>query len=136
MSQSCRQGKVARQSSIIGDDFDATADRSNLDYVCDLKTDGLRGCCLAFCLTDFKFGSMETTLTIRLPRKQRDALRRRAAAERRSESALVREMIDREMQREFDFERVRHLVGSIASQPKHWDKDSWRKHIRRRNWRS
>jgi hypothetical protein len=45
-------------------------------------------------------------------------------------------MIDREMQREFDFERVRHLVGSIASRPKHWEKDSWRKHIRRRNWRS
>jgi Ribbon-helix-helix protein, copG family len=79
---------------------------------------------------------METTLTIRLPRKQRDALRRRAAAEKRSESALVREMIDQEMRREFDFERVRHLVGSIASRSKHWDKDSWRKHIRRRNWRS
>jgi hypothetical protein len=79
---------------------------------------------------------METTLTIRLPRRQREALKRRAAAEKRSESALVREMIDREMQREFDFERVRHLVGSIASRPKHWEKDSWRKHIRRRNWRS
>ena len=78
---------------------------------------------------------METTLTIRLPRKQRDAIRRRAAAEKRSESALVREMIDREMQREFNFERVRHLVGSIASRPKHWARDSWRKHIRERNWR-
>jgi hypothetical protein len=79
---------------------------------------------------------METTLTIRLPRKQRDALRRRAAAERRSESALVRDLIDREMQRGFDFDRIRHLVGSIASRPKHWEKDSWRKHIRSRNWRS
>jgi predicted DNA-binding protein len=79
---------------------------------------------------------METTLTIRLPRKQREALRRRAAAEKRSESALVREMIDREMQRGFDFDRIRHLVGSIASRPKHWEKDSWRKHIRSRNWRS
>ena len=79
---------------------------------------------------------METILTIRLPRKQREALRRRAAAEKRSESALVREMIDREMQREFDFDHVRHLVGSIASRPKHWARDYWRKHIRRRNWRS
>lgn len=79
---------------------------------------------------------METTLTIRLPRRQREALKRRAAAEKQSESALVRAMIDREMQREFYFERVRHLVGSIASRPKHWEKDSWRKHIRRRNWRS
>jgi predicted DNA-binding protein len=78
---------------------------------------------------------METTLTIRLPRKQREALRRRAAAEMRSESALVREMIDREMQREFNFDLVRHLVGSIASRSKHWEGDSWRKHIHQRNWR-
>jgi predicted DNA-binding protein len=78
---------------------------------------------------------MDTTLTIRLPRRQREALKRRAAAEKRSESALVREMIDREMHRQFDFDRVRHLVGSIASRPKHWARDSWRKHIRERNWR-
>jgi hypothetical protein len=44
-------------------------------------------------------------------------------------------LIDREIQRGFDFDRVRHLVGSIASPPKHWEKDSWRKHIRQRNWR-
>lgn len=78
---------------------------------------------------------MESTLTIRLPRKQREALRRRAAAEKRSESALVREMIGREMRRQFDFDGVRHLVGSIASRPKHWEKNSWRKHIRQHNWR-
>ncbi len=75
------------------------------------------------------------TLTIRLRAKQREALRRRATAEKRSESALVREMIDREMQRGFDFERVRHLVGSVVSPRRHWEKDSWRKHIRQRNWR-
>jgi hypothetical protein len=79
---------------------------------------------------------METTLTIRLPKKQRDALKRRAVAEKRSESAFVRDLIDREMQREFNFDRVRHLVGSIVSRSKHWEKDSWRKHIRQRNWRS
>jgi predicted DNA-binding protein len=78
---------------------------------------------------------MKTTLTIRLPAKQREALRRRAAAEKRSESALVRDLIEREIQRGFDFDRVRHLVGSIASSPKHWEKDSWREHIRQRNWR-
>ena len=76
---------------------------------------------------------METTLTIRLPAKQRDALRRRAAAEKRSESALLRELIERELQRGFDFDHVRHLVGSVASPPRHWDKDSWRRHIRKRN---
>jgi len=78
---------------------------------------------------------METTLTIRLPAKQRAALRRRAAAEKRTESALVREMIEREINRSFDFERVRHVIGSIASARKHWEKDPWRKHIRQRNWR-
>jgi hypothetical protein len=78
---------------------------------------------------------METTLTIRLSAKQREALRGRAVAERRSESALVRDLIDREIERGFDFERVGHLVGSITSPPKHWEKDSWRKHIRQRNWR-
>jgi len=78
---------------------------------------------------------VQATLTIRLRAKQREALRRRATAEKRSESALVREMIDREMQRGFDFERVRHLVGSVVSPRRHWEKDSWRKHIRQRNWR-
>ena len=91
--------------------------------------------CLAICLTTPYPRSLETTLTIRLPAKQREALRRRAAAEKRSESALVRDLIDREIRRGFDFDRIRHLVGSIASPPKHWEKDSWRKHIRERNWR-
>jgi predicted DNA-binding protein len=78
---------------------------------------------------------MDTTLTIRLAKAQREALRRRALAEKRTESALVRELIQREIQRGFDFERVRHLVGSVASPPKHWEKDAWRKRIRQRNWR-
>jgi hypothetical protein len=78
---------------------------------------------------------MEATLSIRLPEKQREALRRRAAAEKRSESTLVCDFIGREMQRGFDFERVCHLVGGIAGQPKHWVRDPWRKRIRQRNWR-
>jgi len=78
---------------------------------------------------------MQSTLTIRLSAKQREMLRRRAAAEKRSESALVRDLIDREISHGFDFKRVRHLVGSITSSPKHWKKDPWREHIRQRNWR-
>jgi len=78
---------------------------------------------------------METTLTIRLSAKQRETLRRRAAAEKRSESALVRDLINRELLRGFDFDHVHHLVGIIASPSKHWEKDSWRRHIRERNWR-
>jgi len=79
---------------------------------------------------------MNTTLTIRLPATQRNALKRRAAAANQSESALVRQLIEREMERGFDFERVRHLAGSVAGGPKHWAKDPWRKQLRDRNWRS
>lgn len=78
---------------------------------------------------------MHTSLTIRLPKADREALRRRAAAEKRTESALVRQLIEREIRRGFDFERVRHLVGSVASTPEHWKKDAWRNHIRERSWR-
>jgi hypothetical protein len=91
--------------------------------------------CLAFCLTYARILAMDTTLTIRLSKAQRAALRRRALAEKRSESALIREMIDRQMQRGFDFDQVRHLVGLVASPPKHWEKDPWQRHIRQRNWR-
>jgi predicted DNA-binding protein len=79
---------------------------------------------------------METTLTIRLPKAQREALKRRAAEEGRTESALVRQLIERELDRGFDFERVRHIVGSVKSRPKHWKENPWRKQIRERNWRS
>lgn len=79
---------------------------------------------------------MDTTLTIRLPAAQRRALQRRAAAAKQSESALVRELIEREMQHGFDFDRIRHLAGSVASDPKHEARDSWRKQIRQRNWRA
>ena len=79
---------------------------------------------------------METTLTIRLPAKQRAALKRRAAAEKRTESAVVRQLIERELGRAFDFERVRHLIGSVTSPPRHGEKNAWRKRIRERNWRS
>lgn len=78
---------------------------------------------------------MDTTLTIRLPAAQRRALQRRAAAARQSESALVRDLIDRAMQQGFDFERVRHLAGSITRPPEGPTRDSWRTQIRDRNWR-
>jgi hypothetical protein len=78
---------------------------------------------------------METTLTIRLPAKQRAALKRRAAAEKRSEAAVLRDLIECELERGFDFDDVRDLVGKIASAPRHWEKDSWKRHIRQRNWR-
>ena len=78
---------------------------------------------------------MNTTLTIRLSKAQRAALRRRALAGKKTESALVREMIDREMNHGFDFERVRHLVGTVEIDPKKIPRDSWAAQIRRNNWR-
>jgi len=78
---------------------------------------------------------VETTLTIRLPKKQRDALKRRAGAEGRTESALVREILDREVNRGFDFEKVRHLVGSLRLDRKKMRGDAWAEYIRRMNWR-
>jgi hypothetical protein len=50
---------------------------------------------------------------MRLRAKQREALRRRAV-EKRSESVLLRDLIDREIPRGFDFDPVRHLMGSVA----------------------
>ena len=90
---------------------------------------------LQYVLRCLLFAPMESTLTIRLSAKQREALKRRAAAEKRSESALVRDLINRELRRGFEFDHVRHLVGSIASAPKHWESDPWRKRIRQRSWR-
>jgi len=78
---------------------------------------------------------MDTTLTIRLSKANREALRQRAVAEKRSESALVREIIDREINRGFDFEKVRHLVGSVALDRKKMQGDGWAESIRRNNWR-
>jgi hypothetical protein len=77
---------------------------------------------------------MDMRLTIQLPAKQREALKHRAAIEKRSESALVRDLINRALRRGFDFDHVRRLIGSIASSPRHWEQDPWLKHIRQRNW--
>lgn len=91
--------------------------------------------CLALVLHAAECSVMETTLTIRLPKKQREALRQRAAAEQRSESALVREMIEREINRGIDFERVRHLAGSVKIDSKKLRGDAWAESIRASNWR-
>jgi predicted DNA-binding protein len=80
---------------------------------------------------------MDSTLTIRLPKKQREVLKELARITGRSESAVVRELIDREARSGFDFDRVRDLAGSLSgggSAPS--NADSWRKQMRDRNWRT
>jgi hypothetical protein len=46
---------------------------------------------------------------------------------RQSASALARDLIDRDLQWGFDFDRVRQLAGSIAISQWHCEKDPWRK---------
>ena len=79
---------------------------------------------------------VETTLTVRLPKAQRAALKRRAAAEKKSESALVRELIEREVSGGFDYEGVKHLAGSVRIDRQAIRKDAWATHIYKMNWRS
>ncbi len=78
---------------------------------------------------------MDSTLTLRLSSTQRAALKRRARAEGKSESALVREILIGETQRGFDFTRVLPLVGGLKMPTGHGPENPWRKKIRDRNWR-
>lgn len=78
---------------------------------------------------------METTLTIRLPKKQREALKRRANALNKSESEIVRELIDRETEQSSLRDRVRHLIGSLDSSQTVGGPHALKAIIRKRNWR-
>src|SRR5438105_2936360 len=81
--------------------------------------------CLASCLTMSHAAAVDSTVTVRLSNSQRAQLKRRAAAEKKTESALIREMIDREMKRGFDYERVRHLMGSVRIDRRKMRGDAW-----------
>lgn len=78
---------------------------------------------------------MDTTLTIRLPKKQREALRRRAVALRKTESEIVRELIDRETEQSSLRERVSQLIGSLDSSKTIGPPHPLKSMIRERNWR-
>jgi predicted DNA-binding protein len=78
---------------------------------------------------------MNTTLTIRLPREQREALRKRAAALNKSESDLVRALISRDLSEATLLERAARLVGSVDSRTKNTPPNPLAKRIRDRNWR-
>ena len=56
---------------------------------------------------------MSSTLTIRLPAAQRGALKRRAAALKITESALIRDLVEREVSESAWTEWVSQLTGSI-----------------------
>ncbi len=79
---------------------------------------------------------MSSTLTIRLPRRHRAALKRRAAALRKTESDVVRELIEKHTARGFNFETVRSLAGIVHfTAAAHRPTAGWREHLRQANWR-
>ena len=78
---------------------------------------------------------MSTTLTIRLPLAQRDALKRRAAALNKTESGLIRDLVEREIaQAPFDV-LVKKWAGTVNSRNAPRAAHPLKKQVRERNWR-
>jgi hypothetical protein len=77
-----------------------------------------------------------STLTIRLPQAQREALKRTARALKKSESEYVRDLLVRDLAAVPFGQRAAHLAGSLDSRKvADIEKDPFRKTIRRNNWR-
>jgi hypothetical protein len=75
---------------------------------------------------------MDKTLTIRLDKRQDEALSRRARALGKTRSELVRELIDKGLEEQVLGARVGHLEG-ILELPR--SKDTVKRRIKERNWR-
>ncbi|MEX1026817.1 MAG: CopG family transcriptional regulator [Candidatus Paceibacterota bacterium] len=77
---------------------------------------------------------MNATLTIRLDEDQRQRLRKLASQMGKTDSELVREMIERYLAAESVGGRLAHLKGALPdSLPQN---DSLSRSIRQRNWRT
>lgn len=76
-----------------------------------------------------------TTLTIRLPVKQREALKRTAQALKRSESEYIRELLQRDLDSRPFGERAGDWIGCVDSAKTIGDPHPLRELIRERNWR-
>ena len=77
---------------------------------------------------------MNATLTIRLDEDQRQQLRRLASQRGKTDSELVREMIERGLAEESVGRRLEHLKGALPDSPP--QNESLSRSIRQRNWRS
>lgn len=75
---------------------------------------------------------MDKTLTIRLDKKQDEAITQRAKALGKSRSEVVRELIDKGLEEKSLGQRVGHLKG-VLNLPE--PKDGLRRRIKERNWR-
>jgi len=72
-------------------------------------------------------------LTIRADDDLREELQRRAAAEGKTVSETVREILRQALSEEPLGNKVGHLKGRLTSLPQ--DSDPWRKKLRDHNWR-
>jgi hypothetical protein len=77
---------------------------------------------------------MESTLTIRLDKQQREALRKRARTSSKSESEVARELLAAGLKQSSHWDDISHLKGCVRL-PKAGS-DAWRKQLRERNWRA
>lgn len=77
---------------------------------------------------------MRTTLTVRADEALRKALARRAKAQGKSMSELVREILEEALAERPLAAKVGHLRGGLEIPRK--PSDPWRRQIRARNWRA
>lgn len=77
-----------------------------------------------------------STLTIRLPKSQREALRQSAQALKKTESEYIRDLLARDIDTRTVAERIGQLAGSVDSSSAHRKPHPLKKAIRERNWRS
>ena len=76
-----------------------------------------------------------STLTIRLPQEQREALRRCARALKKTESEYIRNLLARDLDRRTLSERIGDLAGSLDSSQTAGKPHPLKEVIRKRNWR-
>jgi len=77
---------------------------------------------------------MGTTLTIRTNEALREALARRAASQGTSVSELIRTILEDAIAERPLATKIRHVKGRLRLPPT--SSDPWRKHLKKRNWRS
>ena len=77
---------------------------------------------------------MTTTLTIGLPKEQRAALRKRAVSLRKTESELIRSLIERDLSTTTILTRVGKLAGSVHLRRPKGKTHPLKEKIRKHNW--
>jgi Arc/MetJ-type ribon-helix-helix transcriptional regulator len=76
-----------------------------------------------------------STLTIRMPKEQREALRQSAAALKKTESEYIRDLLQRDLDSRPFGESAGHLAGCLDSSRTVGSPHPLKELIRERNWR-